>query len=149
MPWLDPFPPLRASKCPRPWSPILLAWVSIAEGCTPQLPLIPRGPHPPSMIVRPVLVEGKPPAVKVQVVPAPPHSDCVWLDGEWQWQNHEWRWTSGTWLTPSDRCYYADSVFVWLAAPDSPSGVLYHTPSRWYDRTTQEPCDPPPPCRKQ
>lgn len=114
--------------------------------CVATTSLVPHGPHPAVGGVAPMAVEGRPPPVKVQVIPPAPSDDCQWADGEWVWRASEWRWEEGRWLSPSQNCYFADAVFVWLPARTAPSGVLYYTHSQWYDLRTNERCEPPPPC---
>lgn len=96
--------------------------------------------------MQPVVVDSRPPPVKVQVIPPSPNSDCQWADGEWVWRASEWRWQDGGWLSPNDQCYFADAVFVWLPSRFDHTGVLYYTRSQWYHEQTHQPCEAPPPC---
>jgi hypothetical protein len=41
-----------------------------------------------------VVVRESPPAPRVEVIPAPRHSDHVWAEGHWVWRNR-WVWEPG------------------------------------------------------
>lgn len=130
-------------------TPLLLgvAPLFITAACSRSIPLTPRGPHPATDGVLPIVVASQPPPVKVQVIPPPPNDDCQWADGEWVWRSSEWRWRDGAWLSASAGCYFAEAVFVWLKARNAPNGLLYYTRSQWYDRKTNEQCEAPPVCQ--
>lgn len=123
----------------------ILTAAILTAACGRHIPLIPRGTHPQDA-TRPIVVDGLPPPVKVQVVPDAPTPDCDWADGEWTWRGNEWRWRDGQWLTRTQNCYFADAVFVWVSSPSSARGQLYYTRSQWYDKTTNTPCETPPTC---
>jgi hypothetical protein len=136
---------LRNAAHPRPIRRHVSLFAPLVLGaCSSSLPLVPRGPHPDGRTL-PIVVDSRPPPVKVQLMTEPPHTECQWADGEWSWRGNEWRWQEGRWLSPSP-CYFADAVFVWLPARGAPNGLLYYTRSRWYDRETDKPCEPPPDC---
>lgn len=129
----------------RAWAGTIAAW-QCGLACSASVPLVTRGPHPSNGSVQPVVVDSRPPPVKVQVIPPSPNSDCQWADGEWVWRASEWRWQDGGWLSPNDQCYFADAVFVWLPSRFDHTGVLYYTRSQWYHEQTHQPCEAPPPC---
>jgi WXXGXW repeat (2 copies) len=49
-----------------------------------------------------VVVAGPPPAppAVVEVRPAPPAVDFVWVPGFWAWEARGWHWRAGTWVRP-------------------------------------------------
>lgn len=118
----------------------------LTVACSSSVPLVPHGPHPAKGGVSPIAVDSRPPPVKVQIIARAPNAGCQWADGEWEWRSGEWRWQEGRWLSKSTDCYFADAVFVWLPSRNVPTGMLYYTPSQWYDQRTNEHCEPPPPC---
>jgi hypothetical protein len=124
----------------------LAATLVASAACSPAVPLVPHGPHPETGGVPPVVVDSRPPPVKVQIIPAAPDGKCQWSDGEWEWRSGEWRWREGLWLSSSPSCYFADAVFVWLPARNAPNGLLYYTRSQWYELRTNEHCETPVPC---
>ena len=56
---------------------------------------------------RRVYVKTAPPAVKVEVKPAPPYADAVWMPGHWSWYGNEYVWVSGRWTKPN-------KGYVWI-----------------------------------
>jgi hypothetical protein len=46
-----------------------------------------------------VVVEQEPPAVRVELMPAPPTLEHVWIAGHWGWAGH-WVWVQGAWCKP-------------------------------------------------
>lgn len=137
---------MSAASHRRGWHVCALTAFLTVAGCSRSTPLVPQGPHPSTGGVAPVVVDSRPPPVKVQVVPPAPHDACQWADGEWVWRAGEWRWRDGGWLSESQNCYFAEAVFVWLPARNAPNGLLYYTHSQWYQREKNEPCETPPPC---
>ena len=58
-----------------------------------------------------VVVESEPPPVQVEIQPARPWVDGVWIDGYWSWSGQQYVWAPGRWERPRPG-------FVW-------------TPHRW------------------
>lgn len=48
---------------------------------------------PPVAVVAPMA----PPPPRIEVIPAPPARDYVWLPGYWHWEGREHRWIDGRW----------------------------------------------------
>ncbi len=42
-------------------------------------------------------VESGPPPLRIEVRPAPPSPDAVWIDGHWGWRADEYIWVEGHW----------------------------------------------------
>ena len=42
-----------------------------------------------------VIVQTAPPVERIEVVPAPPSLEHLWIKGNWHWDGHEWVWRSG------------------------------------------------------
>jgi hypothetical protein len=122
-----------------------LGWVFAANACSNAVPQVPKGSHPVSGGVWPLPVDSRPPAPQVQTVTPRPSSICSWLDGEWAWQRNSWTWLEGGWVQPSDECFYAPSLLTWQGGWGS-GGVLYFTPSQWYNRASLERCSLPVAC---
>ena len=49
---------------------------------------------------RTVYVKKAPPAVKVEVKPAPPYKNAVWISGRWVWKKNTHVWVAGHWVKP-------------------------------------------------
>ena len=53
---------------------------------------------------RPVGVEfvvREPPSDRVEVVPAAPGPDYIWIKGNWAWRRGDFEWVSGRWERPA------------------------------------------------
>ncbi|MGI8950363.1 MAG: hypothetical protein ACR2FN_02150 [Chitinophagaceae bacterium] len=48
------------------------------------------------------------PAPPVEVRPAPPRANYVWIDGEWVWSGGRYSWRNGYWARPN-------AGHVWVA----------------------------------
>jgi hypothetical protein len=42
----------------------------------------------------------QPPAERVEVIPASPGGDFVWVKGHWGWRGNEYAWVPGHWVVP-------------------------------------------------
>src|SRR5690606_12764027 len=116
-----------------------------ALGCAPQLPEVPRGPHPVNGGSLPFVIDSEPPPVPIENVGAPPQEDCLWADGSWSYGAAGWRWNPGRWVRELDDCYFAEPSLVWVAAVNQP-GALFYTEGQWYHRESGQPCPPPKEC---
>jgi len=50
--------------------------------------------------MRVMYVEVGPPVPVVEVRPACPEPDFVWIDGYWGWRAHDYHWVRGYWARP-------------------------------------------------
>jgi len=64
-----------------------------------------------------------PPRMRVEVRPARPHRDAVWINGNWDRQGDRWEWVSGRWDQRPDR------RVRWIGATYSREGCP------WYRRS--------------
>jgi len=81
------------------------------------------GPAAPAEVV---VVPQEPPPLRVEVKPARPHPDHVWVGGYWNWQGGRHVWVAGRWTAPVRR----GAVWVpdrWDRAP----GGWRRVPGRW------------------
>lgn len=82
-----------------------------------------RTPEPP-MVQQPtsalVEVPYPPPPARVELLPAPPAEDAVWVDGEWVWQGGRWAWRRGRWVVVPPGVAFAP----WTAVRSS-NGTLH------------------------
>lgn len=102
--------------------------------CGSSLPVPARTEHPESAFVE---VPYPPPAALVEVVPARPQGDAVWVDGAWVWRGRYYVWQRGGWVLPPKGSAYAG----WQAQL-AEDGRLLFAPGTWYD-AAQQPLDPP------
>jgi hypothetical protein len=49
---------------------------------------------------RKVYVKKAPPTVKVEVKPAAPYKNAVWISGHWAWRSNKHVWVAGHWVKP-------------------------------------------------
>ena|SRR5438067_13921284 len=66
-----------------------------------------------------------PPAVPVEVVPAPRYG-YVWVPGYWDWRYHRHYWVPGHWRHARHGYYYAPARWV------ERGGRWYYTRPGWY-----------------
>ncbi len=45
-------------------------------------------------------VRTPPPPRRVDVRPAPPFTQAVWIEGHWQYRHRNWKWIPGYWKRP-------------------------------------------------
>jgi hypothetical protein len=83
---------------------------------------VPFGPRPPP----------------VEIVPAAPRGDAVWVDGTWEWNNDRYRWTPGAWVVAPPGAKHAHWVTV-----RRDDGQLFFAASSWKDATGAAVADPP------
>jgi hypothetical protein len=57
-----------------------------------------------------------PPAPKVEVMPAPPQPDYVWIGGYWNWVGGRHTWVSGHWTTPRPGHHWV--AYEWVRQGD-------------------------------
>jgi len=94
-------------------------------GCSSGLRHPPYDPQPESALIEVTL---PPPPGRVEVIPAAPIRDAVWIDGEWGWRGHKWGWQPGYWaVTPRDAKF---SPWVFVRGAD---GRLWTAPGVWRD----------------
>ena len=55
-----------------------------------------------------VYVQRRPPAMRVEVVPAPPGPGFGWVGGYWRWERDGYAWTAGRW----ERAPHAHAVWL-------------------------------------
>jgi hypothetical protein len=78
-----------------------------------------------------VAVPSAPRPPPVEVVPAQPRGDAVWVDGTWEWGgNDRYRWVPGAWVVPPPGAKHARWVTV-----RRDDGQLFFAASSWKDAT--------------
>jgi hypothetical protein len=115
--------------------PAVLA-IASAAACGPLVPHPPYGGQPPAALER---VDHAPPPARVEILPARPTPEAVWVDGEWLWHRGRWAWLLGRWVTPPQGAVYAPWVFV-----RGPDGTLWYAPGAWRDARGGGPLDAAP-----
>jgi hypothetical protein len=113
----------------------LAASTAAAVACRGSLPT-PRYVGQPSSAL--VLVPYPPPPARVEVLPAKPHDEAVWLDGEWNWDGRRWIWKLGRWVIPP-----ADAAFSPWTSVRNRTGMLYFATGVWRDARGAVVADPP------
>jgi len=92
------------------WGVSLLTLNLLASGgCRPHLRLAPTGEHG-DRLVR--TVPYPPPVAQVELIPAPPSPEAVWVDGSWRFNGRDYLWKSGRWQLPKPGAYYARPKLV-------------------------------------
>jgi len=46
-------------------------------------------------------VDQEPPLAPVEVIPASPGFNYVWVGGHWGWANYNYHWVPGAWVVPA------------------------------------------------
>ena len=65
------------------------------------VPVLPPPPAPaPTKVASRSQISEAPPPPQVEIVGAPPGSNCVWIPGRWEWHG-SWTWVGGKWTTTS------------------------------------------------
>jgi hypothetical protein len=57
-------------------------------------------PPPPRPRMAVVYAVRQPPAERVEIVPASPGPQYVWVKGFWGWRRNDYVWTAGHWVVP-------------------------------------------------
>lgn len=68
-----------------------MSWQSAAPGACA------ANPRPRTDVV---CIEREPPAERVEVVPAAPGAEYVWVKGHWGWRRNDYEWIPGHWIVP-------------------------------------------------
>jgi YXWGXW repeat-containing protein len=76
----------------------------------------------------------------VEIVPASPARDAVWVDGTWVWAAGRFRWNAGAWVRPAPGARYAR----WVIVRRAEDGQYFFAPSSWRDEKGQQIPDPQP-----
>jgi hypothetical protein len=84
-------------------------------------------------------VDRAPPPARVEIVPARPSPEAVWIDGEWTWRRGLWAWLPGRWTLAPEGASFSAWVFVRRA-----DGTLWYAPGVWRDEKGA-PVTPPAP----
>jgi hypothetical protein len=73
----------------------------------------------------PVQVREAPPPEQVEVVPAAPRADYIWIKGNWHWNGARWVWIAGH--------YEAQRVGArWVPAHyETRGGTYFYVPGHW------------------
>jgi hypothetical protein len=98
---------------------------AVATACAPSLTHPTFAPQATSSLVE---VDQAPPPARVEVVPARPSKQAVWVDGEWIWRRGRWAWLTGRWVAPPPGAVFSAWVFVRGA-----DGRLWSAPGGWHD----------------
>lgn len=54
-----------------------------------------------------IVVKKQPPAVKIELKPAKPFANAIWVPGHWNWNGNNFVWVKGHWKKPRHG-------FVWV-----------------------------------
>jgi hypothetical protein len=104
---------------------MLPALPALAAACSTRLPHPTYTAHATADLVA---VKYPPPPAHVELVPARPQPDAVWIDGEWSWRRQKWSWRAGRWVNAP-----AGSMFSpWIQVRGG-DGTLYVAPGAWHD----------------
>jgi len=78
-----------------------------------------------------------PPPGRVELIPARPKGDMVWIDGEWTWAGRRWWWRRGRWVeAPPDASY---SPWAFVTGGD---GTMYIAAGAWRNVRGEAVTDP-------
>ncbi|HTM46871.1 MAG TPA: YXWGXW repeat-containing protein [Polyangiaceae bacterium] len=102
----------------------------LLSACSASLPGPTVGAAPATSFVE---VPFAPPPARVEIVPAQPSSDDIWIDGEWIWQNGRWAWRRGYWTIPPPLAVYSPSTLR-----RTKSGTLLVARGAWWNPSGQE-----------
>jgi hypothetical protein len=97
-------------------------------------------------VVPGVRVSVPPPALRVEVRPAAPSANHLWIDGHWAWRGGAHTWLGGHWALPPNPGY------TWVPARWVPEGGQYvfyegHWASSYVPQETVAYVPPPPPAQ--
>lgn len=73
----------------------------------------------------------------VEIIPASPMKEAVWVDGTWEWRSDRYRWVPGAWVLPPPGAKHAQWVTVRRG-----DGQLFFAPSSWKDANGAALADP-------
>ena len=79
-------------------STLFLALACLLTGCVirpARAVVVEPLPPPPPLPVAELVVEQAPPAPRVEVIPAPPSPNHVWIGGVWSWRDGRHVWLAG------------------------------------------------------
>lgn len=88
-----------------------------------------------------VAVPFAPRAPPVEIVPAQPRRDAVWVDGTWSWSGDRYNWQPGYWVVPPGGAAHAR----WTVVRRAEDGQLFFAPSAWKDPQGRTLPEVPPP----
>jgi hypothetical protein len=86
-----------------------------------------------------VVVPFAPRPPRVEIVPARPSSEAVWVDGSWSWEGDRYRWEPGAWVHAPPGGRHAR----WVVVRRTEDGQLFFAPSSWKN-AKGEPLPQPP-----
>jgi hypothetical protein len=123
-----PLAALHGGGC-RAWSRVVLALQCCAlpatlVACRTEAARLVR--RPPELL-RFSLVRRPPPVVPVDVQPAAPGADAVWVPGSWTWRADGWIWHAGAWVIPPPGASW--SPWAWSYQAD---GRVRFWEARWF-----------------
>jgi hypothetical protein len=104
---------------------VLVGLCVLACACAPSLGHLTYAPQPSSSLES---VDQPPPPARVEIVPARPSGQAVWVDGEWLWRRGRWAWLTGRWVAPPPGAVF--SAWVFTRGED---GRLWYAPGAWRD----------------
>jgi len=104
---------------------LLLLLGCLLLGCLPRVQLAPEGGHGNDVARE---VPYPPPPARVEILPAPPHDDAVWVDGTWAWNGRDYQWQTGGWRLPSEDAYYAPAKLLRRR-----NGMLLYLKGQWHE----------------
>ena len=109
-------------------APALAEDVTVEKQTTITKELVPAEPLSGSTTSTVIVAPEAPPPPRIEVRPAPPRPDMVWMEGHWEWnpQTHTYGWTQGTFAEPPrPRAVWTPGH--WQQRPD---GWVF-TPGHW------------------
>lgn len=86
---------------------------ALSLACSSSLPVVAKGQNPQHEQDR-VIVDERPPVVRIEEVPPQPGERCKWLDGHWRATSGSWQWQPGAWVIPPDGCVFAPPFMAWV-----------------------------------
>jgi hypothetical protein len=105
------------------WPAVLRVVAVAALASTSCAPVVHHPPYAAQPTAALVEVGSPPPPGRVEIVPADPAADAVWVDGEWVWRRERWAWLSGRWVRVPPGAAFSPWVFergldgrLWCAA---------------------------------
>ncbi len=117
-----PKPSSRALRGPARTLLLALPFLLSCSGDLPQ----PR--YAPQVTAALVPVGYPPPPARVEIVPAQPTRETVWIDGEWEWMGSKWGWIHGRWVVPPQGARFSP----WTTIRDE-VGSVYFAGGVWKD----------------
>jgi hypothetical protein len=114
----------------------VVIYSALVVSCAAPLPRAREVAQPPAALIE---VERPPPPARVEILPARPSIDAVWIDGEWIWRRGRWAWLPGRWVVPPEGASFAAWTFERGA-----DGRLWYAPGVWRDASGAEIAAPKP-----